>query len=194
MRRKKTHKQYIPDSNIYATLYFTVVTVLIFQSSVAVSFTYFQCNFLSTGITFFMQLLNKNWHFHKVENFRVVTLRLTFSLDQTNPASLISHLPISSTCGSTIYPWLHHRLQWGDCFPPRSCDVAFPVFRKLTQWVAQVAAAQQWQQQQQCKRGGCPSCFQHRIRGGNGSTQPVPLASHSWEMKDRHNEKQQALY
>lgn len=141
-------------------------------------------NFLSSVIMFSMQVL-------KIMKFeirrQVVTLTSIFSLSLTNPAHLIPHLPISSTYVLVIYPWLYHCLHWSDCFPPRSYDVAFPGFRKLTQWVAQVAAAQQWQQQQQCKRGGCPSCFQHHIRGGNWSTQPVPLASQSWKMKDRHN-------
>lgn len=53
---------------------------------------------------------------------------------------------------------------------------------QLTQWVAQVATAQQRQQQQQCERGGCPSCSQHHIRGDTTSTQLVPRASQSWRI------------
>ncbi len=50
--------------------------------------------------------------------------------------------------------------------------LAFPVLMKLTEWVAEVEAAQP-QQKQQCERGGCSFCSQHRVRDGIGSTQLV---------------------
>lgn len=54
---------------------------------------------------------------------------------------------------------------------------------KLTQWVAQVAAAQEWQQQQQHESGGCTPRFQHRIKGDKRSAQVLPLATQSWKKK-----------
>ena len=49
---------------------------------------------------------------------------------------------------------------------------------KLTQRVAQVAAAQEWQQQQEHESAGCTLQFQHRIKGDKRSAQVLPLEKH----------------